>query len=657
MSNVEQAGFPTRGNRRWVLRIWVVICLLSMCLFFWRPWEESEPKPSQPEIIEPIHPGLLDPRLTYATPYRNVRPEVKYVGDAVCAECHDGHAKTFRQHPMGRSLAPVAVSSSPERYAAASNPFNANGFVYRVERDGERVVHSETAVDPKGQIVAKTSADVHFVVGSGRSAQAYLMNRDGCLFASPITWYSKGLWALSPGYEKQNPHFARPITADCLFCHSNFADHVAGTANRFRAPVFHGHAIGCERCHGPGELHVQLYHDGNDAVSLDDNTIVNPARLEPFLHESICQQCHLQGQQRIPRRGISTFDYRPGVPFHLFYSEFVKPAKYATTKFVGAVEQMHASRCYQESAGRAKRMTCTSCHDPHSVPPRETKVAFYRERCMNCHEEKPCKVPVADRIMQNKQDSCIACHMKPTGSDVPHTMITDHRVLRRPDASVNTSTDDWLRSGEVPLVHFHRKLVEQPDPEIDRDLGIALMRLADSQPSAAVVRSLAERALPLLETALNRQPDDWDACEAKGNALWFLGQLIDANLEYERVLLKEPERETTLYLAARLNLSLRRPDHARELARRAIQVNPWRWEFHQTLAKADMQRQAWSDAISACQEVLKLNAVELETRHLLVMCYLRQGERTRAKEEFDALMALKPPDREKLRHWFEQVSK
>src|SRR5713101_2102362 len=59
-----------------------------------------------------------DPRLTFATPFLNVRPEVKYVGDETCAGCHEGHAKTYRQHPMGRSLEPIAAATSVERYDA-----------------------------------------------------------------------------------------------------------------------------------------------------------------------------------------------------------------------------------------------------------------------------------------------------------------------------------------------------------------------------------------------------------------------------------------------------------------------------------------------------------------------------------------------------------
>src|SRR5437870_954743 len=49
-------------------------------------------------------PWFVDPRVTYDGPYLNVRPDVKYVGTAVCAECHKNELEGFHHHPMGRSV-------------------------------------------------------------------------------------------------------------------------------------------------------------------------------------------------------------------------------------------------------------------------------------------------------------------------------------------------------------------------------------------------------------------------------------------------------------------------------------------------------------------------------------------------------------------------
>src|SRR5438105_3802232 len=85
-----------------------------------------------------------DPRLTFPTPFRNVRPGVGYVGDARCATCHPVETAAYRDHPMGRSLAPVAAASPLERYGReAHNPFDFGALQFVIERQGDRVFHRE----------------------------------------------------------------------------------------------------------------------------------------------------------------------------------------------------------------------------------------------------------------------------------------------------------------------------------------------------------------------------------------------------------------------------------------------------------------------------------------------------------------------------------
>src|SRR5437588_10502966 len=48
-----------------------------------------------------------DPRRTYVGPYRNIDPDIGYVGDAKCAGCHEEIARSYATHPMGRSVSPM----------------------------------------------------------------------------------------------------------------------------------------------------------------------------------------------------------------------------------------------------------------------------------------------------------------------------------------------------------------------------------------------------------------------------------------------------------------------------------------------------------------------------------------------------------------------
>ena len=212
---------------------------------------------------------------------------------------------------------------------------------------------------------------------------------------SPISWYGeKRIWDISPNYSEENWRFNRPINVKCLYCHCNQANAVDGTQNTYNEPAFTGLSIGCERCHGPGELHVQQRENGAKPDK-DDYTIVNPAKLEPRLRDAVCEQCHLQGQHRGLRRGRQAFDFRPGLPLDQFWAIHVfVPEMMKSYRSVGQFEQMQQSRCYISSQGK---LGCISCHNPHHRPDENERVEFYRGRCLQCHESHGCKMDVAQR--------------------------------------------------------------------------------------------------------------------------------------------------------------------------------------------------------------------------------------------------------------------
>ncbi len=613
--------------------------LLASGLAAWRFW--PRPRPAGPESD--------DPRLTFDTPFLNVRPEVGYVGDAACARCHADHAETYRRHPMGRSFAPLPDAAGLDRYdEAARNPFERDGVSFRVERRDGRVFHRVSRAGPDGRALFDIEAEARYVIGSGSHGRSYLINRDGYLFQSPISWYSqKNIWDLSPGYTPDRL-FERRVGPSCLFCHCNDADPVPDTANLYREPIVRSHAIGCERCHGPGELHAASRARGEAPDSPADPTIVNPGHLEPALREAVCQQCHLQGEARVLRRGRQPFDFRPGLPLHLFWSAFVRPPELTDNKAVSHVEQMADSRCFRGSGGK---LGCTSCHDSHRLPAPEQRTAFYRGRCLTCHAEAGCKVPEEKRRQQSPSDDCTACHMpRSPSSDVAHTAVTDHRIVRtaaaRPDAPRR-----WLAPGEMPLSHFHR---DRPGADTTRDLGMALVEVAANQPESA--RPLAATALPLLPEGT--AADDPAALEARAEALVMLERPSEGLKVLEAVLARSPRRESALTTAADVARQLNRPAVAVEYWRRALEVNPWPYRYHARLAGALAALGDWPAAAEACRAALERNPVSLPTRRFWVRCLISARQRERAQAEFDTLLALSPAsEAEELRRWFAEETR
>jgi hypothetical protein len=127
---------------------------------------------------------------------------------------------------------------------------------------------------------------------------------------------------------------------------------VSGTEFRYQPPTFRGHAVGCERCHGPGALHAEA--PGAADATAPDLTIVNPVDLEPELRDSVCQQCHLLGTGRFLRAGRQPFEYRPGLPLRTFFAAFSAPR--GDFRAVGHVEQTLESRCATASSPARRAM-------------------------------------------------------------------------------------------------------------------------------------------------------------------------------------------------------------------------------------------------------------------------------------------------------------
>ena len=246
-----------------------------------------------------------DPATSFATPYRNTAKGVAYVGDEVYARCHVEISQAYRRHPMGRS------ATTPEEVLPGISGlvFEVKNLAYSIERRDNRLLHRETRKDGSAPSSRPPRPRSAYVIGSGTRGYSFLVERNGGLFQSPISWYSqRQKWDLAPGYHERNLHFDRVITAGCLFCHTNRFDREVG-----KAPVFHGLAIGCERCHGPGELHARHPED----IGKDMN-IINPVDLKPTTLRRTLRT--MPPSRREPHRayGRLVLDYRPGLPLEKF---------------------------------------------------------------------------------------------------------------------------------------------------------------------------------------------------------------------------------------------------------------------------------------------------------------------------------------------------
>jgi len=404
--------------------------------------------------------------------FLNTDPEVRYVGTAVCAECHADQHATWNVTAHARSMSEVTPEREPPD-AEFDHP--RSGRRYEVIRVDGELRHRESLVLSDGEVVRLSDHRLKYLVGSGRFSRTYLVELDGFLVESPVTWYaSRDAWDMSPGYDHEiHKSFRRRATHGCLHCHGGLVEPEGDHGVHF---PFDELAIGCERCHGPGSLHVKARREKQPGHATGDEidlTIVNPRHLDRELSEAICRQCHLQGEAKVVVRGRRAADYRPGLPLEDFRLEYRYRGEGPDMTVVGHVEQLQLSRCYADS----KTLSCVTCHDPHDPhEPRsvEDRARFQRSVCLDCHALGDCREHrVARDATRPAADNCITCHMPQVPTDIPHIAFTHHRIAvhdqDQPAADPPGGSAGSLRpmQDESRLSQFDR----------DRNMGLAYLKL------------------------------------------------------------------------------------------------------------------------------------------------------------------------------------
>lgn len=618
-----------------------------------RPAPPNAPPATAPalEMVNDVQPDPApdDPRLVFNTPFRNIKPGVNYVGDSRCAECHLDICDSYHAHPMGRSAAFVNDASPLEKYDPKSgNPFTSGVYQLAVTRTATGVLHKMTAKDIDGVALPEYATAANLAIGSGTRGRSYVSVENGSVWQSPVSWFtSESKWDLSPGFDLGSGG-RRPIVAGCLLCHVNHVEAVRGTVNVYKEPLIALQtSIGCERCHGPGDLHVSERLVGKPKEKID-TSIVNPKHLASDLQASICQQCHLQGQERVRRRGRDESEYRPGLPFDSFVTTFVRhPDLVEANRSVGQFEQMEQSSCKTSTGGK---LLCTSCHDPHKAPAAADKEAHYRNACQKCHETKGCVAPQAER--KQKNDSCVACHMPKAGSsNIAHASVTDHRIQRRP---VPPPAPRGMPPGESPLSVFDAGKV--PEAEVKRDLGIALSRLTVKLPPGNSRQMLGAQAREVIGAALQKFPGDAESWLAMAKSQAAMGDRNERWRCAERAVILEPNSEFALDELVEAAMDIKRYDRAAEAADRLVSMNPRAIDHLVSRATLRLAMKEWEKAAEDSQAALKIQPLNVQARLALAASMLRTGDRDGAIKQADTAIELTTQARQRAlyRDWFER---
>ncbi len=602
----------------------------------WAGWfrvgtPNDAPVPAGPTPVRESPAAPDDPRLTFATEFRNVRPGVKYLGDSACAACHAATVRSYHAHPMGRSAEWVGRAAATDHAAGANNPFTVSGLSLGLERKADRVWHFVGVAGRDGD-GPRYAAPADLSIGSGTHGRSYLTVDRGAVWQSPVSWFGQAhRWDVSPGFDL-GQELRRPIVARCLHCHTAGPEPIPDAVNRYREPLLPVQAsIGCERCHGPGELHVAERTAGGERPG-PDHSIVNPARLSPELKLDVCRQCHLSGAVQVARRGRDGTEFRPGLPWERFVSTFLRhPDVTDYLKSVGQFEQMEMSRCF---AGG--NLSCTSCHDPHAKPAADEAAARYRAKCLSCHGSRPCALPEPQR--RARDDACTACHMPARdSSNVVHVAITDHRISRRPEPGRSRAAA--LPPGAMPLVGYRAGPHAPSAEERERDRMIALgNEFGRGGATPDRLRTVADG----LDRALGRWADDGAAWVARSRVHQARGEVARAVAAARSAVALNPASEAALVQLAGAAVAARDYESAVRAADTLIALNPSSADHVLTRASALFGLHDWVRAEADARAALAIQPVQPKARLIVAVCRHHLGDPAAGRRELELALALAP---------------
>jgi hypothetical protein len=225
-----------------------------------------------------------------AAAFRNTAPGVRYLGSKVCVGCHSQIYQQFSRTDMAHSTFLPGKIVDLGWLNKPVDIFNEkHNRHYQIYSRDFRIYQSEYGLDEQGKEVFRHTQELAYMVGSGVNGDTPVVRRGNYLFEAPLSYYSATkAWGLSPNYDVRDMGFGLPITADCMGCHTGRTQPLSDRAGLYKDPPVTELSIGCENCHGPGELHANERLAGMPVRGTIDRSIVNPAKLPSWLADNIC---------------------------------------------------------------------------------------------------------------------------------------------------------------------------------------------------------------------------------------------------------------------------------------------------------------------------------------------------------------------------------
>ncbi|MCC7123662.1 MAG: tetratricopeptide repeat protein [Acidobacteria bacterium] len=586
----------------------------------------------------------VDPEPRRATPSRADR--AGYAEPSACATCHQAIAERYALTGMGRSFARVDAATLPDSATSGRFDHAASDRHYVVTTGDGGLVQRRHQVTAEGRETNVFSLSADYVMGSGNHARTFIHRApDGRLLQLPLSWYAErgGHWAMSPGYDRATqPDFRRVVDEGCMSCHNGYPRE--SVTDEGLGPRFTGlpQGIDCQRCHGPGQRHIDAITAGDDAAARQ--AIVNPGRLDRERQLEVCLQCHLEPTSsplpfQLRRVDKPALSYVPGTPLadtFLFF-DHAAPAAQADAhadkfEIAGAAYRLAKSACFQGS-----QMTCVTCHNPHDVPRGQAAVQHYTAACRSCHQTVHAAGP--PRVAgSGPRDTCMDCHMpRRRTDDAVHVVMTDHFIQRkRPPRDLTAPLQESVTlaashyRGEVEL-YYPATLPPTPENEL-------YLALAQVQQGANLTAGI-----PRLEAAIQRHgAAPIEFLYELARAYVKAGKPAEVIRWSEAALLRDATFAPALKELAGAATTLGQWDRAVQALGRAVELRPGDAHALADLGNVYLQQQRLPEAIAAVQRALAIDPAAPQAINTLGLARLAQGDAGGAEQQFREAIRVQP---------------
>ncbi len=485
------------------------------------------------------------PAVPASSPAPAARAPAVYVGSQACVDCHRDESALWRgsHHDLAMQTADEGSVLADFSGSTVTQLGITTTFAWK---DGRPVVRTE------GADGALHDFDVKYTFGVA-PLQQYLVELPGGRVqalswafdtrpraAGGQRWFQlhPGEW-IPPGDPLHWTSVAGNWNHMCAECHSTQVKKGYQPATGSYETAFAEINVGCEACHGPGSAHVAWAEAGKGgkvretvdpqqglvfAIGAGDGaTWVRPPG-ERIAHRSAprhsqaeletCARCH-------SRRSLLSEDYVHGRPIlDTHRVAFLDEGLYFAD---GQIEdEVFEYGSFLESRMYALGVTCSDCHEPHSLRLRDEGNAL----CGRCHAPE-----VFDTEAHHHHEVgsvaalCTSCHATTRTYMQVHDRHDHSFRVPRPDLSVEIGTPNacsgchakrsprwaanavarWRAPGSAPRAHFASALHAGRAGLADAEPSLTALVLDESQPAiarASALRLLAGYLSPRSRVAL-----------------------------------------------------------------------------------------------------------------------------------------------------------